>query len=297
MGVDHRSGFVTIIGRPNVGKSTLLNTLIGRKISITSSKPQTTRHRILGVLSRERCQYVFIDTPGLHKASGRTINKIITRTARSSLVGVDAVVLMITCSGWNEEDRYVLDALKGVSAPVILAINKVDTLKDKTRLLPLIEESSGLGKFSEIIPLSAVSGSNVEELLTALEQLLPVGPMYYPQDQDTDRSPDFLIAELIREQVFRQLGQELPYETAVRVVDVSYGEPVNIAAQIWVDRDSQKGMVVGKGGERIKKIGINARKSIELSIGQRVYLDIVVRVRKGWADNLADLNSLGYSDE
>lgn len=294
---EQRAGFVTLAGRPNVGKSTLLNAIVGRKISITSSKPQTTRHRILGILSREDCQYIFVDTPGLHPPSGRTINKIITRTARSALVGVDVVVLMITSRGWSDQDRYVLQALKEVSLPLILAINKVDSLKDKTRLLPLIDESSRLATFKEIVPVSATVGTNIEELLKTLAGYLPAGPMYFPEGQDTDRSRDFMISELIREQLFRQLGQELPYETAVRVAGVSGADPVSIEAQIWVDRDSQKGMVVGKGGQRIKNIGVNARKSIELSIGKRVHLDIVVKVRKGWADNQVDLHSLGYIEE
>ena len=294
---EHRAGFVTLTGRPNVGKSTLLNAIVGRKISITSSKPQTTRHRILGILSREDCQYIFVDTPGLHPASGRTINKIITRTARSALVGVDVVVMMITSRGWSDQDRYVLRTLEEVSLPLVLAINKVDVLKDKTRLLPLIDESSRLASFQEIVPISATAGTNIEELLTALARYLPAGPMYFPGGQDTDRSREFMISELIREQLFRQLGQELPYETAVRVAGVKDGDPLLIEAQIWVDRDSQKGMVVGKGGQRIKNIGTNARKSIEQSTGKRVHLDIVVKVRKGWADNQADLHSLGYIEE
>jgi len=294
---EHRAGFVTLTGRPNVGKSTLLNAIVGRKISITSSKPQTTRHRILGILSREDCQYIFVDTPGLHPASGRTINKIITRTARSALVGVDVVVMMITSRGWSDQDRYVLRTLEEVSLPLVLAINKVDVLKDKTRLLPLIDESSRLASFQEIVPISATAGTNIEELLTALARYLPAGPMYFPDGQDTDRSREFMISELIREQLFRQLGQELPYETAVRVAGVKDGDPLLIEAQIWVDRDSQKGMVVGKGGQRIKNIGTNARKSIEQSTGKRVHLDIVVKVRKGWADNQADLHSLGYIEE
>ena len=294
---EHRAGFVTIIGRPNVGKSTLLNELVGRKISITSRKPQTTRHRIVGVLSREDCQFLFVDTPGLHPPSGRTINKIITRTARASLVGVDAVVMLIACSGWTEEDRYVLRNVEEVGLPVLLAINKVDTLKRKERLLPLIQESSGLGRFEEIVPISAKSGTNLEGLLAALAKLLPAGPPLYPEGQDTDRSTEFLISELIREQLFRQLGEELPYETAVRVSSFDDGTPALIDAQIWVEREGQKGMVVGKGGRRIKKIGTVARKSIERSLGKKVHLDLVVKVRRGWADNHTDLHSLGYAED
>jgi GTP-binding protein Era len=294
---EHRAGFITLIGRPNVGKSTLINALIGRKISITSSKPQTTRHRILGVLTRDDGQFIFVDTPGLHPATGRTMNKVITRTARSALVGVDAIVMMITCRGWGEQDLYVLHALDDVQVPVFLAINKIDALKDKRVLLPLIDETSRLRDFREIIPISAKSGANVDALLSTLRQVLPQGPNLFPDDQDTDRSPGFMISELIREQVFRQMGQELPYETAVRVVGISGDRPVKIEAQIWVDRVSQKGMIVGQDGQRIKKIGVNARRSIERYIGGRAHLDITVKVRKGWSDNQADLHSLGYGEE
>ena len=294
---EFRAGFVTLLGKPNVGKSTLLNAIVGHKVSITSSKPQTTRHRILGVLTRDNCQYIFVDTPGLHRASGKAINKIISRTAHACLTGVDAIVMMITFRGWTEQDHYVLRALRGIPLPVILVINKIDVLNEKTRLLPLIDASSKLRDFCEIIPLSAKSGTNVEELLSALGSVLPAGPAYFPEHQRTDRSTEFIVSELIREQVFRLLGQELPYEAAVRVVNFSRGDPARVEAEIWVDRASQKGMVVGKDGQRIKKIGTNARKSIERELGKKVYLDVVVKVRRGWADNQADLHSLGYIEE
>ena len=291
---EFRSGFITLLGKPNVGKSTLLNTIIGRKVSITSDKPQTTRHRILGVRTQENHQYIFVDTPGLHEPSGKTINRIITATTRSSLAGVDVIVLMITGHGWDEKDLFVLKSLRNMSIPVVLAINKIDTIKDKQRLLPLIEESSKRMKFTEIIPISAKSGKNLPEMLIVLGDMLPVSPMCFPEDQITDRPQSFMISELIREQVFRQLGQELPYEAAVRIAGIQGEDPLRIEAHIWVARESQKGIVVGKNGQRIKEISTRARKSIELYLGKHVYLDLFVKVRKGWADNQVDLNSLGY---
>lgn len=291
---DFRSGFVTLIGKPNVGKSTLLNTIIGQKISITSGKPQTTRHRILGVHTTEHCQIVFVDTPGLHKGSGKTLNKVITRTTRASMLHVDAIVLMIAYTGWDDKDRYVLSSIKNIQVPVILAINKIDKMSNKERLLPLIEESSKLMDFAEIIPLSAKSGNNTAALLDSLSTLLPLGPMCFPEDQITDRDTRFMLSELIREQVFRLLGEELPYATAVRIAGLHEGDPLRVEAHIWVERESQKGIVVGKNGQRIKEISTRARKSIEQYLGKHVFLDVLVKVRKGWADNQADLNSLGY---
>lgn len=289
-----RSGFVTLLGKPNVGKSTLLNTLVGQKISITSSKPQTTRHRILGVHTTKAYQIIFVDTPGLHKPSGKTLNKVITRTARASMLDVDAIVLMITCAGWDDKDRYVLNSVRNVKIPVILAINKIDQVKNKERLLPLIEESSKLMDFAEIVPISAKTGVNTAALLNCLATLLPLSPMCFPEDQITDRDTRFMLSELIREQAFRLLGEELPYAIAVRIADMNEGNPPRIEAHIWVERESQKGIVVGKDGQRIKEIGSRARKSIEQYLGRHVFLDILVKVRKGWADNQADLNSLGY---
>ena len=291
---EFRSGFVTLIGKPNVGKSTLLNTIIGRKISITSNKPQTTRHRILGIYTTKQSQIIFVDTPGLHKPSGKTLNKVITHTARTSMLDVDAIVLMITCAGWDDKDRYVLDAVQNLNIPVILSINKIDRIKNKEKLLPLIDESSQLMNFAEIIPLSAKSGVNTAALLNCLSTLMPPSPMCFPEDQITIRDTRFMLSELIREQAFRLLGEEIPYAIAVRIVEMTEGNPPRIEAHIWVEKESQKGIVVGKGGQRIKEIGTRARKSIEQYLGRPVFLDIVVKVRKGWADNQADLNSLGY---
>ena len=294
---DYRSGFVAIVGKPNVGKSTLINTLIGEKISITSSKPQTTRHRTLGVRTGINYQIVFVDTPGLHDAGSKALNRMIARTAKSSMIGVDVVLLMITYSGWQAADRHVLHAVKEASVPVILAINKIDRLKDKSRLLPLIQESADLMDFREIIPLSAKSGLNTDALLNSVRKLLPVAPMCFPQEQVTDRDARFMISELIREQVFRLLGDEIPYDAAVRVDDMSGQKPMQIRAHIWLDKDSQKGIVVGKKGGRIKQISTRARQSIERYLKQQVFLELVVKVRRGWADSQIDLYSLGYQED
>lgn len=294
---DYRSGFVAIVGKPNVGKSTLINTLIGQKVSITSSKPQTTRHRILGVLTQPHRQIVLVDTPGLHNTKGKTLNKVIARTTRSSMVGVDVIVMMITYSGWREADRYVLNALKSVAVPMILVINKIDRIKEKERLLPLIEESTRLMEFKEIVPLSAKTGLNASVLLECVSNLLPVGPMCFPADQVTDRDTRFMISELIREQVFRLLGEEIPYATAVRVDGLDDSDPFLVQAHIWVDKESQKGIVVGKKGQRIKEISTRARHSIEQYLDRHVYLDLMVKVRKGWADSQSDLYSLGYFED
>ncbi len=289
-----RSGFVTIVGKPNVGKSTLINKIVGEKVSITSSKPQTTRHRIIGIHTKAKCQMVFVDTPGLHSPRGKALNRVIARTAQSSMIDVDVLVLMITYAGWHAADRYVLRAVRDVSAPVILAINKIDRLKQKERLLPLIEKSANMMNFEAIVPLSAKSGRHTDLLLEAVAKLVPAGPMYFPTEQITDRDTRFMLSELVREQVFRLLGDEIPYGAAVRVDTIDDQEPLRIQAHIWVDKKSQKGIMLGKKGQRIKQISTRARHSIERYLGRRVYLDLVVKVRKGWADNQADLNSLGY---
>lgn len=294
---NRRSGFVAIVGKPNVGKSTLINTIVGQKVSITSRKPQTTRHRILGVLTTKESQIVFVDTPGLHDTGGKALNKIIARTARSSLTGVDVIVMMINCAGWQDADRHVLKAVRKAAVPVVLAINKIDKLKEKEKLLPLIAQSAGLFGFEEIVPLSAKSGLHTDLLVGSVSKLLPEGPMCFPDEQVTDRDARFMISELIREQVFRLLGEEIPYATAVRVDDIEEADPLRVRAHIWVDKGSQKGIVVGKKGQKIKDISTRARLSIEGYLGRHIYLDLTVKVRTGWADNQADLYSLGYSED
>lgn len=292
-----RSGFATLLGRPNVGKSTLANRLTGHKISITSRRPQTTRHRILGIRSEADTQLILVDTPGLHEAGGRKINRLINRTARDSLEGVDVIVLMINARGWVDGDQRALEAAAGPGRPLLLVINKVDRLRHKSDLLPLIDASSRRHDFAAIIPLSALHGHNVEQLYQELRGRLPLAPPCFPEDQYTDRSVRFLVAELVREQLFRQLGEELPYVTAVRVERFDE-QPARILieAHIWVERDSHKGMLIGKQGQRLKSIGTKARQQIERMVDNKVQLELWVKVRKGWRDDGAALEGLGYTE-
>ena len=294
-----RSGFVAIIGRPNVGKSTLLNRLVGQKVSITSHRPQTTRHRVLGIHTTDAAQLVYVDTPGVHRGErGRQLNRMMNREASVSLEGVDAVVLVITADGWNENDEPALDLVRRAQCPVILAINKVDTLDDRERLLPLIEESQKRLAFVEIVPVSARAGDNVPDLEQAIVRLLPEHPPYFEPDQVTDRSERFLAAEFVREQVFRGLGQELPYAVAVEITEFRE-EPkhLHIDAVIWVEKEGQKAILIGKDGERLKSIGRQARLGMQKAFGRKVWLGLWVKVREGWSDDVRALRSLGYGED
>jgi GTP-binding protein Era len=295
---EYRSGFVSLVGKPNVGKSTLANRLVGRKISITSRKPQTTRHRVLGIRTEDDAQLILVDTPGLHRAEGKVMNRMINRTARNSLVGVDVLILTITADGWKEEDDLPFQLAISQKVPVVLAINKVDRLSRKSGLLPLIDESRQRFDFSEIIPISALKGYNVDELYHAVTAMLPVAPQCFPDGQITDKGPRFVVSELVREQLFRQLGQELPYVTAVKIE--RYEETngaIRIHADIWVEKDSHKGILIGRQGERLKAIGTQARKQIEKFLGRKVFLELWVKVRRGWRDDSVALEGLGYADE
>jgi GTP-binding protein Era len=305
MSEDFRFGFVTIIGKPNAGKSTLMNRIIGQKISITSHRPQTTRHRILGIRTEDNKQIVFVDTPGIHsiakKTNRKTINKVINKTAISSIDGVDVVCLMITSRGWTEQDKLVLQALQDTKVPVILLINKIDKLSSINKVLPLIAESSTLFNFADIVPISATSNvdavNNVEHLVDVVSKYLPIQGAGFDEDQITDRSFRFLVSELVREQLFRRLGDELPYATAVEVTLFSSENGVyHIGADIWVEKNSHKAMVIGKKGEALKKIGTSARINCETLLEQKVFLELFVKVRSGWSDNTRDLYSLGYDE-
>ena len=302
---DFKFGFVTIIGKPNAGKSTLMNRIIGQKISITSHRPQTTRHRILGIHTDDEKQIVFVDTPGIHsvlkKSNRKTINKVINKTAISSIDGVDVVCLMITAGGWTEGDRHVLEALRDTTIPVVLLINKLDKLKSINDVLPLIAESSELYPFADIVPICAIGkvvADNVDRLMEVLVKYIPKSPAGFDEDQITDRSFRFLVSELVREQLFRRLGDELPYATAVEVTDFQMaGDKAQINADIWVEKDSHKAMVIGKGGEALKQIGVGARRGCETLLEKKVFLELFVKVRSGWSDNARDLYSLGYDED
>ena len=292
-----RCGVIAIVGRPNVGKSTLMNHLLGQKVSITSRKPQTTRHRIHGILTEDNCQLVFADTPGIHRDGGRALNKYMNQAAVSALGGVDIVCFMVDALKWTEADQYVLSLLPRDDTPVLLLINKIDTLDDKAQLLPHIERLAALYPFAAVIPVSALREGGLDDLREELKNRLPEAPFWFDEDQITDRSLRFMVAEIIREKVVRQLGQEVPHQVAVEIEIWNDTERLTeIGASILVERSGQKKILIGHQGERIKKIGIQARQDIETLIDRQVMLNLWVKVKTGWSDNDRALRSLGYGD-
>jgi GTP-binding protein Era len=302
-GAQPRTGYVAIVGRPNVGKSTLLNALVGEKVSITSRKPQTTRERVLGVLTRgappTQSQFIFVDTPGLQRRHGSLLNRRMNEAVRQALTSVDAAVLVIEGRGWTAEDEAVLALLPRPESPeasrAILAINKCDLLAERDRLLPLIAASSAKYPFVAIVPVSAERGQQTDALLDEIGKLLPAGELLFEPDAYTDRSERFLAAELVREKAFRLLGDELPYGIAVTIDRwVDEGGGTSIIATLVVERDSHKGIVIGKGGAKLKEIGTQARRDISALLGRPVHLETHVRVRQGWHDDAAALRSFGY---
>ena len=298
MSAAFRCGFVALVGRPNVGKSTLLNSLLGQKISITSHRPQTTRHRILGINTLEQAQIVYVDTPGLHQGNRKALNRAINRTAADTLHAVDVVAFLVEGVRWSDEDRWVLDLLKDVEVPVILVVNKVDLLEDKAALLPHMQTLAALYKFADIVPLSALKRDNLDRFEACVIEHLPEQAPLYPEDQITDRSERFLAAERVREKLFRKLGQEVPYGLTVEIEQFKQeGNLRTIHALIWVERDSHKAMVIGKGGSRLKEVGSEARRELETLFDGKVFLQLWVKVKEGWADDERALRSLGYGDD
>jgi GTP-binding protein Era len=292
-----RCGFVAIVGRPNVGKSTLLNHMLKQKISITSRKPQTTRHRILGIASGADYQCLFVDTPGLHGNINKALNRVMNETVASVVNDVDAIFFVIERLTWSAADESVLSLLQGTKVPVLLVINKIDLVKDKKELLPHIQAMSEKFDFAEIVPVSALGGHNLPSVEELVKKYLPEGPFLFPEDQVTDRSSRFLAAELIREKVTRQLGDELPYEATVEIEKFEQdGKILHIHGLILVDKKGQKRIVVGKDGERLKTIGTAAREDMERSFDTKVMLNLWVKVKSGWADDERALQSLGYID-
>ena len=293
---EFKSGFVAIAGAPNVGKSTLLNQILGEKISITSKKPQTTRNRILGVVHRPESQIIFLDTPGVHRAR-RPLNIRIVETALSALGNVDIVLVMIDVSNPDaESEGFIVKKLQEIKRPVVLVLNKIDLIK-KPELLTIMDRWAKLHHFEAIIPISAILGDQIEELIHAIEAILPKGPAYFPEETITDLPERFIAAEMIREKVFRLTGQEIPYSTAVtvdRFSEKKKGSLVKIDATIHVERASQKGMVIGKNGSRLKMIGTEARKEIERMVGTKVFLKLFVRVHKNWSKDTKALRRFGY---
>ncbi|MBE9609810.1 GTPase Era [Chitinilyticum piscinae] len=296
---DYRCGFVAIVGRPNVGKSTLLNHLIGMKLSITSRKAQTTRHRITGVLTTDSAQFVFVDTPGFQRRYRNALNQAMNRNVTSTLADVDAILFVVEAGRFSAEDEAVLQLLpQGI--PVVLVINKIDTLADKAALLPFIERLAALRDFSAIVPLSALRGLKLDILQQAVEPLLPQSEPFYAEDQVTDRNERFLAAEIVREKIFRTLGDELPYAMTVEIEkfdeeQTARGQELRrIFAAVWVDRDSQKAILIGKNGEKLKRIATEARKDMEQLFDAKVYLEVWVKVKTGWADDTRLLRQFGF---
>jgi GTP-binding protein Era len=290
-------GFVAVVGRPNVGKSTLINRILGEKLSITSRKPQTTRHRILGVKTVGLIQTIYVDTPGLHIRQVRALNRYMNKVARQSISDVDVIIFVVDSLKWTEEDQMVLELLSTVNCPIILAVNKTDIILEKTQLLPHLQVLHDKLNFSEVIPVSAKRGTNVDVLEAKVAAKLPSSPHYFPQTQITDQTPRFRMAEMIREKLVRSLGEELPYATSVEIesYQVKTSVPI-IGATIWVERDGQKPIVIGKNGERLKEIGIRARGDIEKFLKKKIHLRLWVKVRGGWSDDERALKSLGYID-
>ncbi|MEY3808111.1 MAG: hypothetical protein RI893_1087 [Pseudomonadota bacterium] len=290
-------GFVALIGRPNVGKSTLMNHLLKQKISITSRKPQTTRHRILGINTTDAGQAIYMDTPGMHNSEKRALNRYLNRTAETTLLGVDVIVWLIDGLSWHEYDEVIFQKLEQAGLPVILAANKVDKVVDKQAILTFFNEAQHRFPFKHLVPISALKRTNLDELEKLIMALLPEQDLIYPEDQVTDRSERFLAAEIVREKLTRRLGDELPYALTVEIE--RYEEKpglTKIYAIIWVERLTQKNIVIGKDGEMLKKVGTDARVDIEKLLGQKVYLQLWVKVKKGWSDSERALQSLGFND-
>jgi GTPase len=290
-------GFVALIGRPNVGKSTLMNHLLKQKISITSRKPQTTRHRILGINTTEAGQAIYMDTPGMHNSEKRALNRYLNRTAETTLLGVDVIVWLIDGLSWHEYDEVIFKKLEQAGLPVILAVNKVDKVKDKDAILTFFAEAQHRFPFEHLVPISALKRTNLDQLESLIIKLLPVSDLIYPEDQITDRPERFLAAEIIREKLTRRLGDELPYALTVEIERYEeLPDITKIYAIIWVERLSQKNIVIGTQGEMLKKVGTDARFDIEKLIGQKVYLQLWVKVKKNWSDNERAMQSLGFND-
>ena len=304
---DFKAGYVAIVGRPNVGKSTLMNHLLGQKLSITSRKPQTTRHRIHGILSNDEMQAVFVDTPGIHRNEVRAINERMNKAAVSALVDVDLVLFVVDSDQWRDDDLLTLQKLGDTNLTVVLVINKADTLKDKGSVLPLIETFSDSFDFADIVPVSALKNQNLDRLQEVIASHLPIADPIYDTEQITDRSERFLASEIIREKIMRSAGDEVPYDLTVQIdgfkdeaahIDPKTGRPRKactfIDATIYVERSGQKAIVIGDKGQRIKQVGMDARKDMEQLFDKKIMLTLWVKVKRGWSDDERALTSLGY---
>lgn len=292
-----RCGYVAIVGRPNVGKSTLLNHILGQKISITSRKPQTTRHQVLGIKTEDNHQIIFVDTPGLHINAGKAINRFMNREASAAIRDVDLIVFVLDRTAWTEEDAIVLEQIQRAGVPTMLVVNKVDLLADKAELLPHLQKLADKADFAAILPVSALRQHNVQALEEQILKLLPESDYFFPEDQITDRSQRFLAAEIVREKIMRQLGDEIPYAITVQIEEFAQENAVlHISAVIFVERSGQKKILIGEKGSRLRSIGTDARRDMESLFDSKVMLRLWVKVKSGWSDDERALRSLGYDD-
>ena len=294
---DHRRGFVAVVGRPNVGKSTLVNRIVGRKLSITSSRPQTTRHRILGIATSDTSQIIFVDTPGLHGGRSRALNRYMNRVAAGALAGVDLAIMVIEASGWIRDDDLILGKVAAEAVPVILALNKIDRVRLREAMLPVLDDTARRYGFVAVVPICARTGENLDRLRSVVESCMPIAPRLFPEAQFTDRDEAFLAAEIVREKLIRKLGQELPHRLTVEIERfVEQERRTLINALVWVERKQHKAIVIGRGGERLKDAGTEARLDISRMLGRPVRLEIWVKVREGWSDDERALRELGFAE-
>ena len=292
-----RCGYVAVVGRPNVGKSTLLNHILGQKLAITSRKPQTTRHNMLGIKTEGAVQAVYVDTPGLHKGGQTALNRFMNRSALTALKDIDVAVFVVDRMRWTDEDEMVFERIQHLTCPLIIAVNKADRLEDKSQLLAHLEWLASKLPNAQIVPISALHGHNLDTLERLVAEYLPVSEHFFPEDQITDRSSRFLAAEMVREKIMRQLGAELPYQITVEIEEFKQeGRILHIHALILVERDGQKKIIIGDKGERIKRIGQEARKDMEILFDSKIMLNLWVKVKSGWSDDERALRSLGYQE-
>jgi GTP-binding protein Era len=296
----HRCGFVAVVGRPNVGKSTLVNALVGHKVSIVTSRPQTTRQRVVGVATGPHAQLLFVDTPGMHRREGKALNRFMNRSAQSAVADADLVVLVTEAGRWTDADEDALVRARASGRPLYLVLNKVDRIKPRAALLPLLEQAAGRGEFAAVVPVSAERGENLERLRQLLEAAVPEGPALFPAEQWSDRDERFHIAEIVREKLMRRLHEELPYGVAVeieRLAESEEGRRLEVRAIVWVEREAHKAIVIGKGGEMLKAVGQAARLELKARFDRPVHLEIWVKVRERWTEREADLKRLGYEGD
>ena len=296
----YRCGFVAVVGRPNVGKSTLVNALVGHKVSIVTSRPQTTRQRVVGVATGAQAQLLFVDTPGMHRREGKALNRFMNRSARAAVADADVVVLVTEAGRWKDEDEEALARAQASGRPLFLVLNKVDRIKPRAALLPLLQQAAERGDFAAVVPVSAERGENLERLRGLLEEAIPAGPALFPAEQWSDRDERFHVAEIVREKLMRRLREELPYGVAVeieRLAESEQGRRLEVRAIVWVEREAHKAIVIGKGGEMLKAVGQAARLELKARFDRPVHLEIWVKVRERWTEREADLKRLGYEGD